>query len=246
MAILWSTGTTEQSRTGDALYRALGHATALVDGGAGILLLRDEGQGEGATALRSLEDATLITWGIERETAQRIIGFLLEDHTPEPLDGRPRAVVNTDLWGGEIATLRLGDLAGTVGEAHFLGQKGFSARRQLADPHRRQALIGEFTAAVRLHQEVLRLRQENRQLGSILHFSGDGIITIDSTLRITGFNPAMEVMTAWRQHEVVGRFYHDVLLPRDIQGNPLGYEHDPVVLAIKTGEAVTDHQLVLL
>ncbi|MGO8951252.1 MAG: sensor histidine kinase [Ktedonobacterales bacterium] len=246
MAILWSTSATEQIRSGDALYRALGHATTLVEGGASILLLRDEGQRDGAAAIRSLEDVTLISWGIERETVQRIMAFLVEDHTPEPLDGRPRVVVNTDLWGGEIATLRLGDLAGTVGEVHFLGQKGFSARRQLVDPHRRQALIGELTAAVRLHQEVIRLRQENWQLSSILHFSGDGIITIDAALRITGFNPAMEAMTAWRQHEVVGRFYHDVLLPRDIQGNPLGYEHDPVVLAIETGKAITDHQLILL
>jgi PAS domain S-box-containing protein len=252
MAILWSTGVTDQIRSGDTLYRALGHATTLVEGGASILLLHDEGQGDGAAAIgrgsttRSLEDVTLISWGIERETSQRIVAFLLEDHTPEPLDGRPRVVVNTDLWGGEIATLRLGDLSGAAGEVHFLGQKGFSARRQLADPHRRQALIGELTAAVHLHQEVIRLRQENRQLSSILHFSGDGIITIDAALRITGFNPAMEAMTAWRQHEVLGRFYHDVLLPRDIQGNPLGYEHDPVVLAIETGKAITDHQLILL
>jgi PAS domain S-box-containing protein len=246
MAILWSTGATEQIRTGDALHRALGHSTALVEGGASILLLRDDGQGEGAGPLRSLEDATIVSWGIERETTQRILAFLLEDQTPEPLDGRPRVVVNTDLWGGEIATLRLGDLAGTVGEVHLLGQKGFSTRRQLVDPHRRQALIGELTAAVRLHQEVSRLRQENRQLSSILHFSGDGIVTIDPALRITGFNPAMEVMTAWRQHEVVGRFYHDVLLPRDVQGAPLSYDHDPVVLAIETGKAVTDQQLILL
>ena len=145
------------------------------------MLLRDDGQGEGAGTLRSLEDATIVSSGIERETAQRILAFLFEDKTPEPLDGRPRVVGHTDLWGGEIATLRLGDLAGTVGEVHLLGQKGFSTRRQLVDPYRRQALIGELTAAVRLQQEVNRLRQENRQLSSILHFSGDGIVTIDSS-----------------------------------------------------------------
>ena len=128
-----------------------------------------------------------------------------------------------------------------------LARRGSLLRRQLlVDPYRRQALIGELTAAVRLQQEVNRLRQENRQLSSILHFSGDGIVTIDPALRITGFNPAMEIMTAWRQHEVVGRFYHDVLLPRDIQGVPLSYDHDPVVLAIETGKAVTDQQLILL
>ncbi len=51
MAILWSTGAAEQIRSGDALYRALGHATALVDGGASILLLRDDGQAEGSSTV---------------------------------------------------------------------------------------------------------------------------------------------------------------------------------------------------
>ncbi|HKB49495.1 MAG TPA: ATP-binding protein, partial [Ktedonobacterales bacterium] len=135
---------------------------------------------------------------------------------------------------------------GAVGELHVLGQKDFSARRPLTDPRLRQALVGELVAVARLYQEVLRLRQENRQLNSVLHFSGDGIITVDAALRITGFNPAMEAMTAWHAHEAMGRFYHDVLLPRDPQGNPLGYHRDPIVQAIETGKQVIDRDLVLL
>ena len=243
MAILWPMGSAEPSRTGGALRRALSHAVALVEGGAGVLALPDDGDDSG---LAWGDEPHVIVWGIERELAHRLLNVLAEDKTPAPLDGRPRVLLNTDLWGGEIATLTLGDLSGTAGELHLLGPAGFSARRQLTDPLRRQALIGELTAAVRLYQEAVRLRQENRQLSSILHFSGDGIITVDAALRITGFNPAMEAMTAWHQHEVLGRFYHDVLLPRDSQGNPLGFEQDPVVQAIETGKAIVDRDLILL
>ncbi len=100
--------------------------------------------------------------------------------------------------------------------------------------------------AIRQQQEVTRLRQENRQLSSILHFSGDGIVTVDEQLRITGFNPAMEQMTAWRTHEALGRFYYDVLRPHDFQRTPLGYNRDPLVHAIATGRAVTDQEMILL
>jgi PAS domain S-box-containing protein len=244
MAILWPTGTAEQVRQSEALRRALSNAVALVEGGAGVLVLPaadDEDRAPQITA-----EPRLLSWGIEREASYQLVAVLQEDATPEPLDGRPRVIVNSELWGGEIATLKLGDLSGPAGEAHLLGQKGLASRRILTDPRLRQGLIGQLTAAVRLFQEAVRLRQENRQLGSILHFSGDGIITLDAALRITGFNPAMEAMTAWHQHEVVGRFYHDVLLPRDAQGKPLGYEQDPVVQAIETGKAVIDRDLILL
>lgn len=243
MAILWPTGSIDAQRHGEVLRRALGHAVTLVEGGAGVLVLPDDDDGAGAQAS---EEPRIVHWGLDRVAAHQLVALLEEDPTPAPLDGRPRVLVKTDLWAGEIAVLTLGDLAGTVGEVYLLGQTGFSTRRPLTDPRRRQALIGELTAAVRLYQETARLRQENRQLSSILHFSGDGIITVDASLRITGFNPAMENMTAWHQHEVIGRFYHDVLLPRDPQGHPLGLEQDPVVQAIETGKAVIDRELILL
>lgn len=245
MAVLWPTGSLDAQRHSEVLRRALGHAVTLVEAGAGVLVLPDDADGDGAGAPPS-EEPRIIHWGLDRVAAHQLVTLLAEDPTPAPLDGRPRILVKTDLWAGEIAALILGDLTGAAGEVYLLGPAGFSTRRPLTDTRHRQALVGELTAAIRLYQETSRLRQENRQLSSILHFSGDGIFTVDASLRITGFNPAMEAMTAWHQHEVIGRFYHDVLLPRDPQGRPLTFEQDPVVQAIETGRAVIDRDLILL
>ncbi|MFI5274643.1 MAG: sensor histidine kinase, partial [Ktedonobacterales bacterium] len=135
---------------------------------------------------------------------------------------------------------------GTVGELHLLGRMGFAETALFAQARRRRALLGEVVVAARQHQEMSRLRDENRQLGSILHFSGDGIVTVDANLRITGFNPAMEGMTVWHAHEVLGRFYYDVLRPRDRQGQELGLDRDPLVQAIGTGQTVANREIVLL
>ena len=246
MAILWPTITSEQMRSGDALRRALGHAVVLIDGGAGVLALNGDDDDERSGTATDGDTRGIFCWGIAHEAGARLVALLTDDPAPETLDGRPRVSVLPEVWGGEVATLPLGDMSGAVGEVHLLGPTGFAARRGLAEPRRRQALIGELMTAIRLHQEGVRLRQENRQLNSILHFSGDGIITVDSALRIAGFNPAMEAMTAWHQHEVVGKFYYDVLRPRDPQGNPLGFARDPLVQAIETGKAVINREMILL
>lgn len=254
MATLWPTLATDDPRApGEAaLLRALGHAVTLAEGGAGVLALRADGDDPARDHTREYarkadEDAdeiTLICWSIPPDAARRLVALRAQDPTPESLDGRPLVSVAQELWGGEVATLTLRDANGAVGEVYFLGARGFAARRSLADPLRRRALIGELVTAVRLQQEVTRLQQENRQLNSILHFSGDGIITVDAGLRITSFNPAMEAMTAWRQHEVVGKFYYDVLRPQTPQGEPL--TNDPLAQAITTGKAALDRELILL
>jgi PAS domain S-box-containing protein len=248
MAIVWPTGTQEQVRSGEALRRALGAVVTLIGGGAGVLVLADSGSTNepGSGVAKRDGELTVLAFGLRLDDALSLVDRLAADAVPLPMDGRPRVSVLPEYWGGEIATLALADAAGAIGEVHLLGPASFSGLRQLADARRRQALLTELATVIRLHQERTRLQQENRQLNSILHFSGDGIITVDSTLRITGFNQAMETMTAWHPHEVTGRFYYDVLRPHDPQGKPLGLDRDPLLLAISSGRTVLNRELILL
>jgi PAS domain S-box-containing protein len=248
MAIVWPTGTQEQVRSGEALRRALGAVVTLIGGGAGVLALTDSGNADepGSGVAKRDGELTVLAFGLRLDAALSLVERLAADAVPLPMDGRPRVTVLPEYWGGEIATLALADAEGAIGEVHLLGPASFSGFRQLAEARRRQALLTNLTTVIRLHQERNRLQQENRQLNSILHFSGDGIITVDSTLRITGFNQAMETMTAWHPHEVTGKFYYDILRPHDPQGKPLGLDRDPLLLAISSGRTVLNRELILL
>ncbi len=240
MAILWPTGAVDQNQPGEALRRALRNAVVLAESGAGVLALRMDG------AAPMSDEGKLIAWGINADAARRLTTQLALDAAPEPLDGRQRVMASPDIWAGEVATMTLADVGGVLGEVSFLGATGFSARRFLRDPERRRALLGMLVAAVRSDQQTARLQQENRQLSSILHFSGDGIITVDEGLRITGFNPAMEAMTSWRQHEVLGRFYYEVVQLHTAQGALIGLDRDPLAQVIATGKPLLDRELLLL
>ncbi|HEX6123493.1 MAG TPA: PAS domain-containing protein, partial [Ktedonobacterales bacterium] len=247
MAILWPTGTQEQARAGEVLRRALSAAVALIGGGAGVLALHDRGDAEETGGVTKRDgELTVLAVGIRLDAALSLVNRLASEGVPLPLDGRPRVSVLPEYWGGEIATLALADAGGAIGEVHLLGPAGFASLRPLADARRRLALLNELTTVIRLHQERGRLQQENRQLSSILNFSGDGIITVDSSLRITGFNQAMETMTAWHPHEAMGKFYYDVLRPHDPQGKPLGLDRDPLLQAISSGRTALNRELILL
>jgi PAS domain S-box-containing protein len=251
MAILWPTRAdgADRARPFDSLRRALGEAATLADAGAAVLALRGDGLRDDSVAHPHGDESDapfVLPWDLDADAARHLVAALAVDRPPEPLDGRPLISSLPEVWAGDVATLALGDERGTLGDLHLLGPTGFAERRALAEGRRRRALLSGIMVAVRLHQEATRLRQENRQLGSILHFSGDGIVTVDAALRITGFNPAMEAMTAWRGHAVLGQFYYDVLRPRDPQGNPLGFDRDPLVQAISTGQTVANREIILL
>ena len=63
-------------------------------------------------------------------------------------------------------------------------------------------------------------------------------------MRIIDFNPAMERLTGWRENEVLGRFYYDVLRPRDLKGNEVGLQGSPLLQAL-AGSAVTNREMLI-
>ena len=71
-----------------------------------------------------------------------------------------------------------------------------------------------------------------------------GVCDEDTALRIIDFNPAMERLTGWRENEVLGRFYYEVLRPKDRLGNELGIQ-DSLILQAFAGQTVVNREIVI-
>ncbi len=82
------------------------------------------------------------------------------------------------------------------------------------------------------------------RLAAIFQHSAEGILTVDRALRIIDFNPAMERLTGWRESEVLGRFYFEVLRPKDRQGNDLGLQDSPILQAF-AGQTVVNREMII-
>ncbi|MDP2144941.1 MAG: diguanylate cyclase [Gallionella sp.] len=83
-----------------------------------------------------------------------------------------------------------------------------------------------------LKQVKSELEKSQSQLQAIIHNAMDGIITIDETGAILGFNPAAEHIFGYAQQEILGRNVN-ILMPE-----PARSAHDGFILNyIRTGEA---------
>lgn len=106
-------------------------------------------------------------------------------------------------------------------------------------------VIVQFAAGLRSALRAQTLVKEQRRLAAIFQQSAEGILSVDLALRILDFNPAMERLTGWREYEVVGRFYYDVLRPKDRQGHELGLQGSPILQAF-AGKRVVDREMVIV
>ncbi|HEX4207125.1 MAG TPA: ATP-binding protein [Ktedonobacteraceae bacterium] len=143
-------------------------------------------------------------------------------------------------------SLAVYDAAGTLGMLSFVRPADARSRfEQHEGPTDALSLfIAQLAASMRLALKAQALTKEQGRLAAIFHSSTEGILTVDTALRIIDFNPAMEHFTGWRESEVLGRFYFDVLRPKDRHGNELGLEASPILQAF-AGQQVTQREMMI-
>ncbi|MBX5456846.1 MAG: PAS domain S-box protein [Thermogemmatispora sp.] len=176
--------------------------------------------------------------------------FIGPDADPESLTSQARSGQRLDSSSPgqrrqtreyERCSLILHDQSGLVGTLHYLRPAESSSC--LENDQIRFALFrAQLAASMRFALKAQSLVREQERLAAIFQYSTDGILTVDHAFRIIDFNPAMERLTGWRESEVLGRFYYDVLRPKDRQGNDLGLENSPILQAF-AGKPVVNREI---
>lgn len=151
----------------------------------------------------------------------------------------------------ERCSLFLYDRAGPLGTLHYLRPAGSCSCFERSDNNSGEEVgnalhlfIAQLAAGLRFALKAQSLVKEQGRLAAIFHYSAEGILTVDNTLRIIDFNPAMERLTGWRESEVLGRFYFEVLRPKDRQGHDLGLEGSPI-LQVFAGREVVNREMMI-
>ena len=87
-------------------------------------------------------------------------------------------------------------------DTYYMIEDALTLLRSFGD----QAAIAVRNA--QLYQQVIK---EKKRLDAILENSADGVMILDPSLRITGFNQALSNMTGWPAAEAIGRPHEEVL-----------------------------------
>lgn len=146
----------------------------------------------------------------------------------------------------ERCSLFLQDHKGVLGVIHYLRPAGTYScfERHTGSDGSLRLFIANLAAGLRAALKSQSLVKEQGRLAAIFQHSAEGILTVDRALRIIDFNPAMERLTGWSESEVLGRFYYEVLRPRDRQGNELGLQGSPILQAF-AGQTVENREMVI-
>jgi len=238
----------------DQIVILVGSAVRLLGGLVGVFVLANA-----AFDPQSSSEYTL--YGLQEEEAARFLNGMRERPQPGPL--RPQVVdvltpallaplesvralldEERELLALERCSLFVADPSGPLGVLHCLRPAGGEASAVVTEDARR-LMITQLAAGLRVALRAQSLIQEQQRLAAVFEQSAEGILSVDAALRILDFNPAMERLTGWREHEVVGRFYVEVLRPRDRQGHDLGLQASPILQAF-AGQRVTDRELMIV
>ena len=220
------------------------------------LMLDSQGCALDIAPQRGAPEGLIVGWGMPLTDARQLVQWLRTTLDREVRGGFATMVLPAERWpdavarlggpnDGEAVAVHLADSAGSLGWMVFVGGAGMMARSILAIARQRVAYIGQLTAQTRTALETRALREQRDQLDSIFRFSGDGILTVDAALRVTGCNPALEELTAWRAQDMLDRFYYDILRPEDLHEEPLGLARCPLVEAFASRAPVVAREILI-
>jgi len=147
----------------------------------------------------------------------------------------------------ECCSMLVYDHAGILGVLHYLRQPGMRSCFERSDEgvEALPLFIAHFAAGVRSALKARVLLKEQDRLAAIFKQSAEGILTVDTQLRIVDFNPTMERLTGWSESEVLGRYYYEVLHPQDRQGNESG-AHDALIAQAFAGHSNASRAMVIV
>jgi PAS domain S-box-containing protein len=249
----------------DHINVLVGSAVRLLCGQAGIFVLANEAFDPQSSSeytlyqLSEAEAALLLNSIRENMQFSPTRPFVVEKVSPalaaqlqsfQPMSEDEETLV----W--ERCSIFVSDPAGALGVLHCLRLQGVlrcsrdipsdaSNTGKWQDEDNTYLLIAQLAAGLRAALRAQTLVKEQQRLAAIFQQSAEGILSVDAALRVLDFNPAMQRLTGWREHEVVGHFYYEVLRPKDRQGHDLGLQGSPILLAF-SGEKVVDREMVIV
>lgn len=252
VSMSWSQ-TLQRADIRDQLATLVGSAVRLLGGEAGVFVVSNE-------AFDPQSSAEYITY----QLSEAAFSFLLEDNQSsiqpgslhplliEPLTPAQVMQLELDTSEQQVFTrcaLALYDQVGPVGTLYFIrpaAARSCFERYGLTNSEQGDLplFITQLAASIRLALRAQALAKEQDRFAAIFHYSAEGILTVDNALRIIDFNPAMEHFTGWREYEVLGRFYFEVLRPKDRQGKDLGLQDSPILQAF-AGQSVVNREMYI-
>jgi two-component system cell cycle sensor histidine kinase/response regulator CckA len=183
-----------------------------------------------------------------------LIQFLVEPSTAALVDANEAAAAFYGWPVKELRTMNVGDLS-TAAPSVILGVMGESATRdihvlsehRLADGELRQVevLTGPVVLGGRvLVHSVIRdvtaeaaARTEMARLAAVVGSSAEGIVTTDLDGRITGWNPAAELLYGYPRADVQGRDIDAVL-------GPTGASREELARTVRDGRSIRYGEVV--
>lgn len=248
-----------QNRRSEELYDQMtllvGSAVQLLGGLAGIFVLANaafDPQSSSEYTLYQLnEEEAALLLGSMRERAQAgpARPLVIDTISPELVARLESVRALSDEDEGmpalERCSVFLSDPAGALGILHYLRNAGESTEQSASAEENWPLLSAQLAAGLRAALRAQSLAREQQRLAAIFQQSAEGILSVDAALRILDFNPALERLTGWREHEVVGRFYVEVLRPKDRQGHDLGLRDSPILQAF-AGQRVTGREMMIV